>query len=93
MEIIAYPQDCTSSFFASDTDADDVGNLVSGMVLQSKAKEMVMLADTLGQSLLFGSSLHIGAENDEERASKAENPNHRSVFAISVAALGNAYFT
>ncbi|KAJ4848978.1 hypothetical protein Tsubulata_018716 [Turnera subulata] len=51
--------------------------VVSGMVLQSKAKEMVMLADTLGQPLLFGSSLHIGAENDEERASKAENPNHR----------------
>ncbi|KAJ4826757.1 hypothetical protein Tsubulata_047300 [Turnera subulata] len=45
--------------------------------VDSKAKEMVMLADTLGQSLLFGSSLHIGAENDEERASKAENPNHR----------------
>lgn len=40
--------------------------------LQSKAKEMVMLAEKMRQKLLSGSTSQPSAENDEELGSKQE---------------------
>lgn len=40
--------------------------------LQSKAKEMVMLAEKMRQKLLSSTSSHSGATNDDEVASKEE---------------------
>lgn len=42
------------------------------MGLQSKAKEMVMLAEKMRQKLLSGSTSQAGGPNDEEMGSKQE---------------------